>query len=88
LVRELMTRAVVTVGPDAPVAVVARVLAGRGFTAAPVVDECGELVGIVTDGGRVTLRDNVADPAEEHPASVVAAAVRGVVQVQVLPPRA
>jgi CBS domain-containing protein len=197
LVRELMTRAVVTVGPDAPVPVAARMLTGRGFTALPVVDADGELVGIVTeadllrdrvqhdgrspllgaelatapasrvgevmttdvltvspftdvadlvqrmqalgvrsvpvvepgagvvgvisrrdvlgafsrtdaaiatdvrhelecyagprrwdvsvDGGRVTLRDAMADPAEEHPASVVAAAVHGVVQVRVLP---
>ena len=35
--------------------------------------------------GRVTLRDALGDPAEEHPASVVAAAVRGVLHVRVLP---
>jgi osmotically-inducible protein OsmY len=35
--------------------------------------------------GRVTLRDALADPDEEHPASVLAAAVPGVLHVRVLP---
>lgn len=196
LVREVMTRPVVTVAPDTPVRTAATLLTGRGFTALPVVDGDGELVGIVTEadllrdrvrhdarsmvaeelarippsrvgevmttrvltatpttdvadvvarmrelgirsvpvvragaglvgilsrrdvlgtftrtdsaiaadvrhrldayagpgrwgvaveGGQVTLRDALADPAEEHPASVVAASVRGVLHVRVLP---
>jgi CBS domain-containing protein len=196
LVREVMSRAVVTVGPDTPIGAAAALLTGRGFTALPVVDGDGEVVGIVTeadllrdrvrhdarslvaeelaaaplarvgdvmttqvltvapatdvadlvqrmqalgiravpvvrpsgrlvgivsrrdvlstfsrldsviaadvrhrlaayagpgrwevavDGGQVTLRDLLADPEEEHPASVVAAAVRGVLHVRVLP---
>jgi CBS domain-containing protein len=40
---------------------------------------------VAVDNGRVTLRDLLGDPLEEHPASVVAGAVRGVLQVQVLP---
>jgi osmotically-inducible protein OsmY len=40
---------------------------------------------VAVDSGRVTLRDLLGDPLEEHPASVVAGAVRGVLQVQVLP---
>jgi CBS domain-containing protein len=196
LVREVMTRPVVTVGPSTPIRAAAALLTGRGFTALPVVDGDGELVGIVTEadllrdrvrhdarsmlpeelatipparvgevmttqvltatpttdvadvvvrmqalgvrsvpvvragaglvgivsrrdvlatftrtdsaiaadvrhrlaayagpgrwavaveGGQVTLRDALADPAEEHPASVVAASVRGVLHVRVLP---
>jgi CBS domain-containing protein len=196
LVRDVMTRPVVTAHPDTPIRAAAAVLTGRGFTALPVVDGDGELVGIVTeadllrdrvrhdarsmrdeeltrtppatvgqvmtadvltagpatdvadvvermqefgirsmpvvraseglvgivsrrdvletftradsaiatevrrrlatyagpgrwevavDGGRVTLRDVLADPLEEHPACVVAGAVRGVLQVRVLP---
>lgn len=196
LVREVMSRPVVTVGTDTPIRAAVALLTGRGFTALPVVDGDGELVGIVTeadllrdrvrhdarclgeeelvtlppmrvgevmtaevvtatpmtdvadlvermhalgirslpvvrgseglvgivsrrdvlttftrtdlavaldvrhrlecyagpgrwevavDGGQVTLRDPLGDPAEEHPASVVAAAVRGVLHVRVLP---
>jgi CBS domain-containing protein len=196
LVHEVMTRPVVTASADTPIRVAAALLTGRGFTALPVVDGDGELVGIVTeadllrdrvrhdarslvpedlstaapmrvgevmtvevltagpttdvadvvarmqalgirsvpvvrageglvgivsrrdvlatftradsaiatevrrrlasyagsgrwevavDNGRVTLRDLLGDPLEEHPASVVAGAVRGVLQVQVLP---
>jgi hypothetical protein len=40
---------------------------------------------VAVDGGQVTLRDALADPGEEHPASVVAGAVRGVLHVRVLP---
>jgi CBS domain-containing protein len=40
---------------------------------------------VAVDSGLVTLRDLLADPVEEHPASVVAAAVHGVLQVRVLP---
>jgi CBS domain-containing protein len=196
LVREVMTRDVVTARPDTPIPAAAALLTGRGFTALPVVDGDGDLIGVVTeadllrgrvrhdvrsrvpeelartpprrvgevmttdvltatpltdvadlvermqalgvrsvpvvragaelvgivsrrdvlgtlsrtdsaiaadvrrrlaayagpgrwevsvDGGQVTLRDALADPAEEHPASVVAAGVRGVLHVRVLP---
>jgi CBS domain-containing protein len=49
LVRDVMTRPVVTVDPDTPIRAAAALLTGRGFTALPVVDGAGELVGIVTE---------------------------------------
>jgi CBS domain-containing protein len=45
--RGLMSIPAVTVKPDATVAQAARLLASRGFKAAPVVDESGALCGIV-----------------------------------------
>lgn len=47
--KDLMTRPVVTVGPGHPVRDVAGVLARNGVTALPVVDDDGDLVGIVTE---------------------------------------
>jgi CBS-domain-containing membrane protein len=44
-----MTRPVVTVGPDTSIRTAAELLTSRGFTALPVVDGEGELVGIVTE---------------------------------------
>ncbi len=49
LARDVMSTPVVTVGPDTPVRAAAELLTGRGFTALPVVDGCGDLVGIVTE---------------------------------------
>ena len=46
--RDLMTTRVVTVPPEMPVEAIARLLAGRGITAAPVVDGDGALLGLVT----------------------------------------
>ncbi len=45
--RDVMTTSVVTVKPDMPAREAARLLAERGFTALPVVDDLGELVGVV-----------------------------------------
>jgi len=47
--RDLMTRDVVTVPPDTPVPALARLLAERGVSSAPVVEADGRLVGIVTE---------------------------------------
>jgi CBS domain-containing protein len=57
LVRDIMTRPVVTVPPGTPVRAVAALLSGRGFTALPVVDDAGGLVGIVTEAD--LLRDRL-----------------------------
>jgi CBS domain-containing protein len=47
--REIMTTDVVTAASDLPVKEAARILAGHGFSALPIVDD-GALVGLVTDG--------------------------------------
>lgn len=46
--RDLMTAEVVTIPPRMPVEAIARLLAGHGITAAPVVDGDGALLGLVT----------------------------------------
>jgi CBS domain-containing protein len=47
--RDLMTRDPVTIPPEAPLPLVARTLAERGFSGAPVVDREGQLLGMVTE---------------------------------------
>lgn len=47
--RDLMTVEVVTVPPEMPLTALAKLLAGRGISAAPVTDEDGKLLGIVTE---------------------------------------
>ncbi|MET9230112.1 CBS domain-containing protein [Lentzea sp. NPDC003310] len=47
--RDVMTTDVVVVAPDTPAREAARVLADRGFTALPVVDPSGALVGVVAE---------------------------------------
>jgi CBS domain-containing protein len=60
-VRDIMTRPVFTVRPTDPVEGAAALLADRAITAAPVIDERGRLVGMVSEGD--LLRDRVpADP--------------------------
>jgi CBS domain-containing protein len=48
-VGDVMTRAVVTVHPDAPLGEVVRMLLDRDFRALPVVDQDAKLVGIITN---------------------------------------
>jgi len=52
-VGQLMTRDVVRVRADTPLAETVSLLVGRDFRALPVVDEAGRLVGIVTNGDLV-----------------------------------
>lgn len=47
--RDVMTREVVTVGPDTSAKYAAEIMADRGFAAVPVVDEDDRLVGIVAE---------------------------------------
>lgn len=47
--KDLMTTAVVTAPPETPVAALARLLADRGISAVPVVDDGGRLLGMVTE---------------------------------------
>lgn len=48
-VEEIMTRAVTTVQPDAPLAEVVEKLLDKDYTALPVVDETNRVLGIVSD---------------------------------------
>ena len=70
--RDVMTREVMTVGPDTSAKYAAEVMADRGFAALPVVDDDLRLVGIVAEAD--VLRDRIpADPRlharrDEHPA--------------------
>jgi CBS domain-containing protein len=47
---DVMTRDVVTVGPDTKVGEIVQLLLTRGISGVPVVDETGALVGVVSDG--------------------------------------
>jgi CBS domain-containing protein len=78
--QDVMSSPVVTAQPDQPVKEVAALLAERGFTAAPVVDDDGHLVGMVTEAD--VLRDRIPVDARTriwqdediavHPAQAVA----------------
>ncbi|MBI3041728.1 MAG: CBS domain-containing protein [Betaproteobacteria bacterium] len=48
--KDVVTRAVVSVGPDASVQDIARLLLGRRISAVPVVDDRGRVVGMVSEG--------------------------------------
>lgn len=68
--RDIMTTHVVTVRPDAAVVDAATVLTGRGFTALPVIDDQGELVGIVTEADIINRRfTGTQQPGLPHTAS-------------------
>ena len=47
---DVMTTDVITVDPDMTVQALARLLAERGISGAPVVDSNGRLVGIISEG--------------------------------------
>jgi CBS domain-containing protein len=61
LVRDVMTSPVVSVQPTTPVRAAAALLTERGFTALPVLDGDGDLVGIVTEAD--LLRDRIRHDA-------------------------
>jgi CBS domain-containing protein len=63
-VRDIMTRSVFTVRPTDPVEGAAALLADRGITAAPVIDERNRLVGMVSEGD--LLRDRVPEEPTAH----------------------
>ncbi|PHK95493.1 hypothetical protein CR162_08385 [Pseudoroseomonas rhizosphaerae] len=52
-VRNIMSAAVATLPPDAPVHAIASLFAERGISGAPVVDTDGKLLGMVTEGDLV-----------------------------------
>lgn len=64
--RDIMSHPVLTVRTSTPIRQAAGLLAGQGFTAVPVLDDDGRLVGIVTEAD--LLRDRVpADPRLNEP---------------------
>jgi CBS domain-containing protein len=93
--RDVMTREVVTIGPETSAKYAAEVMAEHGFAALPVVDDDGRLVGIVAEAD--VLRDRMPpdprlhlrrdDGADQTVASLV---VRGVMtpDVRVVEPAA
>jgi len=67
--RDIMTKSVISVLPSVPVGKAAAMLARRGFTALPVVDEAGELIGIVTEADLIGNRFPVPERAAESVAA-------------------
>ena len=67
--RDIMTRSVLSVLPSVPVGKAAAMLAKRGFTALPVVNEAGELIGVVTEADLIGNRFPVGEPAVEAAAT-------------------
>ena len=47
---DVMTREVVTIGPDTPVLQIVQLLLSRGISGVPVIDEAGALLGVVSQG--------------------------------------
>lgn len=66
LIDEVMSRPVWTIRMRASVSEAAAVLVERGFTALPVIDDAGHLVGIVTEADLLRER-STADHATAHP---------------------
>ena len=62
--REIMSAPVVSVSPDLPVTEASNLLAQRGFTAVPVLNDDGRLIGIVTEAD--LLRDGVEPDPRIH----------------------
>jgi len=63
IVRDAMTSAPATVGPDAPLKDVAELLMARRISGVPVVDEAGAVLGVISEGDFL-LKE--AEGAEEH----------------------
>ncbi len=58
--HEIMTRGVVTVGPETPLDEIARLLVQRQITGVPVVDAYGRVLGIVSEFDLIAKRGRVA----------------------------
>jgi len=62
-VRDLMTRKVITVSPDAPVHEVARLMDQNAISGVPVVDADGRVLGLVTDLDLIVRNTRFEPPA-------------------------
>lgn len=65
-VEEAMTTDPVTVTTDTSVTDVAKIMVDRGIGGVPVVNEQGELVGIVTEGDLIVQDEDVKFPSFVH----------------------
>jgi CBS domain-containing protein len=79
-VSELMTKKVLTIGPEAPIKDVAKILVANGISGLPVCDIERRVLGVVSEGdilykehdrARGTLADRSAGSSTEHPATPV-----------------
>ena len=84
-VSKVMRREVVTFQPDSPLTEVVELLLDKDFTAVPVVDGAGKVVGMVSDndlltrgGMNVTISLKRATDAESLPTSTSRCRVRNV----------
>ncbi len=59
--REIMTREVVAVRPDTPLAAVAEAMGQRGISGVPVVDDAGKVLGVISEKDFLTNM-GVAEP--------------------------
>jgi CBS domain-containing protein len=66
LVKDLMTTQVVTVGPATPFKEVVARLAEHRVSAAPVVDEAGRVLGVVSEAD-LLLKEEFPDPDQDIP---------------------
>lgn len=62
-VRELMTEKVLTIGPEAPIKDVAKILVDNGISGLPVCDIEGDVLGVISEGDILYKEHN---PAEGH----------------------
>jgi CBS domain-containing protein len=62
-VRELMTEQVLTIGPEAPIKDVARILVENGISGLPVCDIEGHVLGVVSEGD-ILYKEH--DPRDSH----------------------
>jgi CBS-domain-containing membrane protein len=60
--RDIMTREVITVKPDTTVEELARILMEHHISGVPVVDDAGELVGIVTENDLINKEKRLHIP--------------------------
>ncbi len=74
-VKDVMTRDPITIDPEAPVATAVAVMRDKGVRHLPVVDDAGQLGGMISDRD---LRDAVFAPAiAEHLSQVARRRLRG-----------
>ena len=62
-VSELMTRKVLTIGPEAPIKDVAKILVANGISGLPVCDIEGHVLGVISEGD---ILYKAHDPKERH----------------------